>query len=626
MAHNPTALFLPALLLLVSAAACVLPTGPARVGGRFFPPESYVNDTDASLRIPAGEFAMGSDEAMAQAPQHKVFVDAFYIDKYEVTNARYQDCVDAGACTAPRSAATLTRRDYYGNPEFADFPVVNVDWTQASTFCAWEDKRLPTEAEWEKAARGDDARVYPWGNESSASKLNYWIGTPHGFQVGDTAPVGYSTGDTSPYGVMTMAGNVSEWVNDWYAEDYYGSAPPHNPSGPEHGESRVIRGGCWWCLPETLHVTWRRGGFPDGADYTTGFRCVRATDEPQATLAVATAGDGTGRVVSDPVSIDCGDACQVAFPAGITLTLTATPDPDSLFAGWQGACSGDAPVCALTLDAAASATAVFSLRPVAQSTVGGFRDETPIPGGDFLMGSSDADIEAALAGCSPGADGCTRAQLANETPQHAVHLAAFLIDTFEVTNARYQACVDAGVCTAPTSSASETRARYFGNPDYADFPVIFVDWDQAAAFCAWEGKRLPTEAEWEMAARGVDGRRYPWGNQAPDCTLANFAATGDQAGCADDTRRVGSYPAGASPEGVMDMAGNVWEWTSDWYAEDYYTVALAAHPTGPDSGSRRAVRGGAWINAADGVRAANRNSAAPSDRNRSLGFRCARTP
>lgn len=216
----------------------------------------------------------------------------------------------------------------------------------------------------------------------------------------------------------------------------------------------------------------------------------------------------------------------------------------------------------------------------------------PVPAGEFLMGSPSG----------VGQD--------DEHQQHTVYLDAFWIMQTEVTNAQYAKCVAAGACSAPDNSRWQDAA-------YADHPVTHVDWNQASAYAQWAGGRLPTEAEWEKAARGTDGRTYPWGEETPSATLAN---------CCDfvnDTTPVGSYPAGASPYGALDMAGNVWEWTADWYDGSYYSRSPAQNPTGPDNGSTRVLRSGSFYNDATVVRVAFRLWNDPDYRLRSNGFRVA---
>jgi len=230
-------------------------------------------------------------------------------------------------------------------------------------------------------------------------------------------------------------------------------------------------------------------------------------------------------------------------------------------------------------------------------------------------------------GCDSSQSSCYR----DEVPLHTVTLSEYYIDKHEVTNARYQACVDAGACTVPGDTDSDTRDLYYGNPAYANYPVITVDWFQAKAFCVWEGKRLPTEAEWEKAARGAgDTRIYPWGNAAPTCDLVNgyVEEGGSWKYCVGDTSAVGSYPAGASPYGVMDMAGNVWEWVNDWYDEDYYSGSPDTNPTGPETGTKRVYRGGSWMgdcSCGKSLNSAYRNMRYPDFIWGNLGFRCARS-
>ena len=177
-----------------------------------------------------------------EQPPHEVSLDSFWMDQVEVTNGMYNLCVQAGECREPREVRSDNREEYFGNPEFQDYPVVNVTWYDANTYCAWAGRRLPTEAEWERAARGDDKRNYPWGdelpNEYNSNSLNV---------VGDTTRVGSYAEGASPFGILDMAGNVWEWVADRYRPDYYAKSPRENPQGPSEEEVfttlRVIRGG-----------------------------------------------------------------------------------------------------------------------------------------------------------------------------------------------------------------------------------------------------------------------------------------------------------------------------------------------------------------------------------------------
>jgi formylglycine-generating enzyme required for sulfatase activity len=213
-----------------------------------------------------------------EKPLHEVSVEPFVLDKFEVTNARYQACVAAGACEPPRAVASATHPDYYSNPDFAEFPVVNVDWTQADGFCKWEGKRLPSEAEWEMAARGPDStRLFPWGDgDFDCTRANGYDKVVNKPCVGDTAKVGSTKSGGSPWGVMDMAGNVYEWVNDLYAADYYASSPGENPAGPETGDARVLRGGSWMSDDGDLRASARYSSVPVLFDNVIGFRCAQS--------------------------------------------------------------------------------------------------------------------------------------------------------------------------------------------------------------------------------------------------------------------------------------------------------------------------------------------------------------
>ncbi|KKO20747.1 MAG: SUMF1/EgtB/PvdO family nonheme iron enzyme [Candidatus Brocadia sp.] len=229
-----------------------------------------------SVLVPAGEFVMGTNEAREDTyPEHRVYLDAFEIDRYEVTNAQYWEFLEymkktndhskcfKGEPSGKNHTPRFWENEYYNNP---DFPVARIDWYDAYAYAAWAGKRLPTEAEWEKAARGLDGRKFPWGNEWDPARCNL---------SGDPKPVGSNEGGKSVYGCYDMAGSVHEWCADWYLDTYYAEAPSKNPKGPEDGLRRVIRGGSRFSQPFQVRTNTRKSEQPDLFNVALGFRCAK---------------------------------------------------------------------------------------------------------------------------------------------------------------------------------------------------------------------------------------------------------------------------------------------------------------------------------------------------------------
>lgn len=222
-----------------------------------------------------------------------------------------------------------------------------------------------------------------------------------------------------------------------------------------------------------------------------------------------------------------------------------------------------------------------------------------VPAGDFKMG------------CNRRRD---RHCDSDERPYHSVYLSAFYIDRHEVTNAEYSKCVRDLECR---------EVRKYTDFDGPNQPVVGVSWQDAAAFCEWAGKTLPTEAQWEKAARGGDGRVYPWGNHTCGCDCA-IQEWRQEYGCGKDAPwPVGSAEKGSSPYGALDMAGNVWEWVADWYGPRYYRDPPDKDPKGPETGEHKVKRGGGYANIRNYLRTSDRSKALPASVSKSTGFRCA---
>ncbi|MCB8979420.1 MAG: SUMF1/EgtB/PvdO family nonheme iron enzyme [Ardenticatenaceae bacterium] len=276
---------------IVAALTAIAPT-PSPLPAPTLPPtpspEPLITDTGARMVfMPGGTFRMGTDEGEAdERPSHLVRMDPFFIDETEVTNGQYAQCVEAGVCAAPGTSSIPFPAGYYSDPTYTDYPVVQVSWYDANTFCDWRDARLPSEAEWEMAAGFDPVQAiilrYPWGDVFDGTKVNFCdtncprdyrdSSVDDGFQI--TGPVGSFVNGRSPIGAYDMAGNVMEWVGDWYDRRYYAEATDSNPLGPVEGEFKAIRGGSWLSAVEDLSVITRSSFDPTVRRDNLGFRCA----------------------------------------------------------------------------------------------------------------------------------------------------------------------------------------------------------------------------------------------------------------------------------------------------------------------------------------------------------------
>lgn len=537
----------------------VITPGPSNECTAFGQYKASEKDGMLQVCVPAGEFSMGSADGPAdQRPIHAVNLSAYWMDQTEVSNEQYAQCVADGDCKRPGFSSSYTRTSYYDNPQFANYPVVWVDYQKAAAYCAWAGRSLPTEAEWEKAARGSSGNIYPWGNTPPAINLANF-----GLNVGDTTPVNDYPAGASPFGALNMAGNVWEWVSDWYGD--YPHTAQQDPTGPNTGTWRVLRGGSF-SDNEFLSATYRGNHNPIYSEKTFGFRCVERLQ---------------------PV-------------AQATPTLDPSAPPACIRAGqvWTSPDDGSALVC--------------------------------VPAGEFMMGTSSGE--------------------ANERPAHPIYLDAYWIDQYEVTNARFARFLNEsgisplfdGVVIGPgdfilydTTSDEEwinridysSESRQFTvKPGYENHPVSLVSWYGAEAYCQWANRQLPTEAQWEKAARGTDQRIYPWGNSW-EIGLANGNITDKQTNSKADsfseTSPVGSFNKGVSPYFAFDMAGSVFEWVQDWYADDFYRWTPSSNPVNTIDSSWKPIRGGSFLSVIEYyLRTTYRVRTHPDDYGNGLGFRC----
>ena len=558
------------------------PTTPA--GGSLDDLRSRPAGGMTMVYVPGGAFLMGSNDAqidMARALCDEYPDDYGKCDQADFAEEAPQHTVTLDGFWLDRSEVTnaqyalcaadgacresrlATDPAYNGD----DYPVAGTPWQDAMDYCAWAGGRLPAEAEWEYAARGTGSTIFPWGDEFDCGRGNFWdggTGCDDGYPK--PAPVGSFPAGASWCGALDLAGNVWEWVADRY--DAYPAEAQVDPAGPAAGSQRILRGGSWGYVSTFVRGAHRYPVLP-AADYlAVGFRCAEADPVP-------TAGP-------TPAAAD---------------SPTQTPAP-----------------------AAPVSPAATRTRPLDEMAM------VLVPGGTFSMGSTGAEVEAALARCRESYVYCNDSFYSHESPRHPVTIDSFWIDRSEVTNGQFRRCVEAGACEAPTPCANGEPA--FDDRSKVAHPVVCVSWHDAQAYCAWAGARLPAEAEWEYAARGPEGKLYPWGNE-PDGAPHNYCdsacAESWADGAVDDgyaqTAPAGSYPEGASWCGALDMAGSVYEWVADWLGS--YPAGAQTNPSGPATGQARVARSSSWKSFQDRARTAARSFGEPGKRLNHMGFRCA---
>ncbi len=633
--------------------------------------------------LPPARTRVGCSDTDRRCRQNEVFfrwfeMPGFWIEKHEVSNARYRLCVEAGACTPPLD-------DFRYNDRARDQdPVVGVTWLQARDFAVWTGRHLPSEAEWERAARAGDQRWrFPWGNSRRPEHANVWTETPDS-AVG-TKPVG-SYPPTGP-GLFDMGGNVWEWCADRYQSGLKGL--PDDGSPARVGVGRTVRGGSWRRSIDLARVS-TRSWFDEWyrAD-DLGFRCaLPRTEEVADAVVLATAnrtfalrirlGDdlaGAALSIEDRRYLDrraitwllleerVSNALQVAVsllqrdPAdpvaldvlnGIGAKLSSAAragdldEFDQLRSVLTLAAAGNSrferrrrevePQVVSALQACGEAAARAGQRELAMACfekgleisnndnellrsmeaamprAGGSKTSEKdgrtmvwIPSGTFRFGASEGDSQADL----------------DEFPAGSFVVQGFWMDREEVTNADYRRCVEAAACTPPG------QTDVYDDPNRAAHPVLWVDWFQARQYARWAGKRLPTEVEWEYAARAGSRERFPWGERWDPALANGLGIEGSDHWAAEAP--VGRFPPNAW--GVFDLVGNASEWVEDVYHPGYNGAPRDGRPWEQETGAiaerRRVVRGGSYADPPSKQRVSDRNDRKPGQAHRGIGFRCA---
>jgi formylglycine-generating enzyme required for sulfatase activity len=635
------------------------------------------------VHLAATRVRVGCSELDRRCRRNEVFfrwveTPAVWVEKLEVTNARYQGCVRAGACREPRDP------DRYRQPQRAAEPVVGVTWQQARDYAAWVGRELPSESQWERAARaGGSSGRFPWGNLRRQELANVWDETTA--RLGGLAPAG-SFPATGP-GLQDLAGSVWEWCGDRYQPGLKQLPPDGGPN--LEGIGRTVRGGSWRRSIDLARVSVRSWFDESYSADDVGFRCVMPAAEERSdaeVLAIAVrsfaaapdpgrelegaalsaedrrylerravtwlmlenrVGDAVLQAASllrreqrDTVALDLLDRVEGELLAAARLGDIGSVDAilsgleqaaavnsrylrrrleiaprvaDTLFAcGQRAADEGDRARAAACFEAGlelepANGRWRRSLTSLVPRT--GELRETPADGRTMVWVPTGS--------CRFGASEGDRLAVPAEFPPSELTVRGFWIDRDEVSNDDYRRCVAAGACSAPAESAA------YADPNRGRYPVLGVSWLQAREYARWAGKRLPTEVEWECAARAGGRERFPWGDRW-DPSLANaLGAEGDDRWGAEAP--VGSFPPNAW--GVNDLIGNASEWVQDVSHSN-----LAGMPrdgraweqeTGPIAERERVVRGGSYADPGSRQRVSRRSARHPEEPHRTVGFRCA---
>jgi formylglycine-generating enzyme required for sulfatase activity len=598
------------------------------------------------VRVPAGEFTMGSSFGNHdERPARRVYLDSFDIDRTEVTVGQYARFVHETGYPPP------SNWNGYREPEgWDDRPVTHVSWHDANQYAEWAGGALPTEAQWEKAARGTDGRSFPWGDGWKPDLVIGWTSRRAGPEDVGRKPEG-----CSPYGACDMAGNVWEWVRDFYDLDFFRRAPRNHPACTRPVNARVIKGGSWADAGSDRHrAAFRYDSWPQFAHYdNVGFRTVRPVFPPaHLSLVIETSGGKCDMTLEDrPDASPCRsrekrDVPRTAGCCGIRDSWL----PTGIYRVFEGAAAG-APGGAMP----EGKVGLDGVSPGAMARV---------PAGRFVMGSGGTPALRAAPAEDPVAiyyadiKNIWAGHSALQRPVRTVEVAEFEIDVTPVTNAEYMGYLEA-TASRPDAFAhpgaregKPRRPHYWPDAKWNKdrYPVVGVDWYDAWSFCRWAGKRLPTEAEWEKAARGADGRLFPWGN-ATKPGVANlmseselrrrgidgrpwpwpffrFAAAGaydaPHGDGYENLSPVGVFPEDVSPYGVLDMGGQVFEWTGD-EEPDAVSRDDGRRPGAGGNGRRKILKGGAFFFDDAFARASYRHSDDPARREVNYyGFRCAR--